>query len=441
MDKAIALAAKPALLEPPITELIASFLYRIFGGESFIIPRSMSILFWLAAGALIYLLARDLVSPDGAIVSAAFFLFLPYGVRASRSFQPDPLMIMMFTASIYAVYNYYVRPSRNWLVAACVLSAIAVLVKPVCLFPILGAFFLTRVPERDLRKIFFRPDLYIFAAACVIPTLLYYGYGIYSSGMLKHQAGFTFMPEILKEPFFWKGWFKMASRVVGIWPIAISLIGICLLSPDKKRFFLVGLWAGYFVHGLYFTFHIHTHDYYQMILIPLVALSLGQAASVLLSGLSREKVLWRLAVWLLFIFSILFALGESGLSLKDAGYDRQAGIYKEIGDKVNHSTNVLTLDKNYGNGLMYHGKVAALEEAQWPVTYDLNFGESAGQNYKRGKELLDEIISERAPDYFIITSMEDFNQQTDLKDALNSGYAVVAQTPDYAIYDLRRSNK
>jgi hypothetical protein len=178
-----------------------------------------------------------------------------------------------------------------------------------------------------------------------------------------------------------------------------------------------------------------------MILIPIVALSLGQAVSVLLSGLSREKVLWRLAVWLLFIFSILFTLTESGLSLKDAGYDRQAGIYEEIGDKVDHSTNVLTLDKNYGNGLMYHGKVAALEEAQWPVTYDLNFGESAGQNYKRGKELLDEIISERSPDYFIITSMEDFDQQTDLKDALNSGYAVVAQTPDYAIYDLRRSNK
>jgi hypothetical protein len=90
---------------------------------------------------------------------------------------------------------------------------------------------------------------------------------------------------------------------------------------------------------------------------------------------------------------------------------------------------------------MYHGKVAALEEGQWPVTYDLKFGVSVGSKSKRGKELLDEIISERSPDYFIITSMEDFNQQNDLKNALNSGYAVVAQTPDYAIYDLRKKNK
>jgi len=68
----------------------------------------------------------------------------------------------------------------------------------------------------------------------------------------------------------------------------------------------------------------------------------------------------------------------------------------------------------------------------------LNFGDSAGLNYKRGKELLDEKISEGSPEYFIVTSMEDFDQQNDLKDALNAGYAVVAQTPDYIIYDLRR---
>ena len=401
----------------------------------------MSIIFWLAAGAFIYLLARDLVSPDGGIVAAAFFLFLPYGVRASRSFQPDPLMIMMFTASISAVYNYYVRPSRNWLTAACVLSAIAVLIKPVCLFPIFGAFFMIRIPARNLRKIFFRPDLYIFAAACVLPTILYYGYGIYTGGMLMNQANFIFMPGLLKEPFFWKGWLKMVSRVVGLWPVAISLVGIALMSSNIKRFFLIGLWAGYFLHGLYFTFHIHTHDYYQLIPVPIVALALGQTASVLLRNLASREMGWRIAIWFLFACSILFTLRESMLSLNDAGFDRQVRIYEEIGDKVGHSTNVLTLDKNYGNALMYHGKVVALEEWQWPVTYDLNFGDSAGLSYKRGRKLLDEKISERSPQYFIITSMEDFELQSDLKDALNEGYRVVAQTPDYAIYGLRKSNK
>jgi hypothetical protein len=141
------------------------------------------------------------------------------------------------------------------------------------------------------------------------------------------------------------------------------------------------------------------------------------------------------------VSSILFTLRDSILYLNDAGYDRQVRIYEEIGAKVNHSTNVLTLDKNYGGALMYHGRIVALEELQWPVTYDLNFGDSAGLNYKRGKELLDEKISEASPEYFVITSMEDFDLQNDLKDALNSGYSVVALTPDYAIYDLRKTNK
>ena len=436
-DRDIALAAKPALLEPPITEYIASFFYRIFGGESFIIPRSMSIVFWLIAGIFIYLLAKDLISPDGGIISAAFFLFLPYAVRASRSFQPDPLMIMMFTASIFAVYKYYERPSGNRLAAACIVAAIAVLVKPVCLFPIFGAFFMTRIPERNIRKIFLSKDLYIFTAACVLPTLIYYGYGIYSAGMLKNQAGFTFMPELLKEPFFWKGWLKMITRVVGLWPIALSLIGIILLSTNTKRFFVIGLWAGYFIHGLYFTFHIHTHDYYQLILIPIVALSLGQTAAVLLRNMTSAGAIWRTAVWFLFVISILFALRESLLYLSDAGFAKEVKIYEEIGEKVNHSKNILTLDKNYGNGLMYHGKVVGLEEQQWPVTYDLDFGNSINSKVKRGKELLDEIILDRSPEYFIVTYVTDYDLQSDLKEALDSGYDVIAQTPDYIIYDLR----
>jgi hypothetical protein len=133
MDKAIALAAKPALLEPPITELIASFLYRIFGGEDFIIPRSIGILFCRRGRA--HIPAREGPRFAGRrYCVAAFFLFLPIRSQGEPELSARPLMIMMFTASIYAVYNYYVRPSRNWLVAACVLSGIAVLVKPVMPF-------------------------------------------------------------------------------------------------------------------------------------------------------------------------------------------------------------------------------------------------------------------------------------------------------------------
>ena len=99
----IAFAAKPFLLEPPIGEYIVSVLYKLHGGENTAIPRLMSIVYWMIAGFLLYLLTKKLVSPDGAFVATLIFLFFPYGIRASRSFQPDPLMIMFFVASIYCV--------------------------------------------------------------------------------------------------------------------------------------------------------------------------------------------------------------------------------------------------------------------------------------------------------------------------------------------------
>lgn len=110
-DKLISQAAKPYFIEPPIEDYIVSLLYRAYGGENMIIPRLMSVLYWMIGGLLLYLLAKELVSGDGAIIALAIFLFLPYGVRASRSFQPDPLMTMMFVASIYAVFRYYSAPS------------------------------------------------------------------------------------------------------------------------------------------------------------------------------------------------------------------------------------------------------------------------------------------------------------------------------------------
>jgi hypothetical protein len=47
-----ALQAKPKPLEPPITETTASLLYRAVGGEHLIIPRLMSIMFWMIAALL-----------------------------------------------------------------------------------------------------------------------------------------------------------------------------------------------------------------------------------------------------------------------------------------------------------------------------------------------------------------------------------------------------
>lgn len=429
-DKNIALAARPPLLEPPVIEYTASLLYRLFGGEIIMIPRIMSILFWLVSAVFLYLIARDLVSPDAAVIAVSFFLFLPYSIWASRSFQPDPLMIMMFLAAGYSICRYYSRPTKLSLAVTCTLSAITIFIKPVCLFPVFCAFVAMRISMRDIRKIFFGRDMVIFAVASVLPTILYSAYGYYVAGFLKGQVGGRLDPGLYLEPSFWIGWFRLAFRVIGKWPLIISLAGLLVLRPGKGRAFLMGLWAGYVIIGLVFNDNIYTHDYYHLILIPVVALSLGAAATVLLNRLASNEGVWRLGAWLLLVFSILLSVRSSLTLLSDTGFDARIYLDKRIGELVKHSTNTVYLDTNYGNRLRYYGKFAG---TSWPTSYDFEFWDPD----ERGKERLEGIIEAKSPEYFIVSSPEELVGQEDLKKILDDEYDIVAETPDYIIYNLK----
>lgn len=434
-EKEAALAATPPLLEPPVIEYTTSLLYRIFGGEIMVIPRLMSILFWLISAVFLYLLARDSLSPDSAIIAVSYYLFLPYGVWASRSFQPDPLMMMLFLAASYRVFKYYRQPSAWNLVTASVLGAAAAFIKPIVLFPLYGAFIAAGLTREGIRKTILGRDTIVFAVSCVAPIIIYTIYAYFFAGFLKDQVGYRYIPDLYLSSTYWIYWYKLAVSVVGRWPLILALTGWILLRPGMTKSFLTGMWIGYVIFGIVFNLHIYTHDYYHLMLIPIVALSLSSAAAILLERLALNKVMWRLGFWILFAVSILFSMHLSTAFLKDTGFETRIETDKEIGELVNHSRNTIYLDGYFGNRLRFNGKFAGVA---WPRLEDLENSEKAGKHPERGKELLEKIIGERSPDYFVISSMDQIQGQEDLKEALDSGYTPVAETPHYLIYNLKR---
>src|SRR4029450_2163039 len=92
-------------LEPTIMPFVVSLAYRVIGGEQFWIPRLLSSVFWLIGGGFLYLIAKKITSMDAAVSSTTFYLFLPFGVSASRSFQPDPMMIMILFFSFFLILH------------------------------------------------------------------------------------------------------------------------------------------------------------------------------------------------------------------------------------------------------------------------------------------------------------------------------------------------
>jgi 4-amino-4-deoxy-L-arabinose transferase-like glycosyltransferase len=70
-------------IEPPVMETIVSQTYRLTG-EHLWIAHIYSSLFWVLGGLALFLLIQELTSSGAAIIGTLVYLFVPYGIIASR---------------------------------------------------------------------------------------------------------------------------------------------------------------------------------------------------------------------------------------------------------------------------------------------------------------------------------------------------------------------
>jgi hypothetical protein len=208
------------------------------------------------------------------------------------------------------------------------------------------------------------------------------------------------------------------------------------------------LWGGYLVFGLIFTYHIHTHEYYQLQLIPVVALSLGPVGAVVGDYLSRASMSWprRMVVGgilLLAVLSTLLAGATSVLQaqVKDpnaADLEGKVETYEEIGEMVDHSTRTLLSAPEYGTPLEYHGWLSGRD---WPNLWDVRAEQLLGMQQIGVEERFDALDAAESSDYFIIVrDFWHFEEQKDLRDFLADEYPMVAEGDDYWVFDLREKD-
>lgn len=430
---------KEGIIEPPIMERIAFFTYCVAGGEYLWIPRVLSSIFWLIGGAFLYLIAKKLVSTDAAVFSTAFYLFLPFGIEASRSFQPDPLMVMMLLFAIFTILRYYDQPSTlGWMIATTV-STSAILIKPVCLFLIFAAFVSIAIYKQGIRRTVISPKFLLFIVISLLPTILFYSYGIFTAGILRLQARRSFLPYLLLYPFFWKGWFSLIGKVVGHTALIGALLGVLMFRKGLPRALMIGLWSGYFIFGLVFTYHIHTHDYYQLQFIPIIALSLGPIGALVMSHLRQICKRWYgyTALFLGIIF--LVTPINMHILMRDFScqkFERRVRIAQEIGKDVNHSTKTIFLSEAFGNVLVYYGELSG---KKWPR----RSGHRAAKLFwglpqMSVEERFNILSLNYSPEYFIVTDLREFEVQEDLKNFLTREFSIAVQNNNYLIFDLRK---
>lgn len=424
-------------LEPELLEALVAFTYR-FTGEQLWVARIYSSLFWLIGGIFLYLLARRLTSEDGAIAATAVYLFLPYAVIASRSFQPDPLMTMFIIMFCWAAYEWANSKERNhkgthsWFYAilAGLFGGLAIFIKfPAAIF-IVGAGLGAALSRRSMKEALKNPQVYTIALLGILPGAAYFLYGT-SIGALDNQFGGRFIPALFISPSFYLGWLNMLNNVTGGVMLMFALLGIFFFD-EKKRRFMLGLWSGYALFGFYFNFHIHTHDYYSLPLIPIAALSLAPVLDALLAKLAQLTTtrLMRLSAFLFLFLGLFASFWSTRNQLNAVDYRPQAEMWAEITERIEDNT-IAGLTEDYGTRMSYWGWRTIIN---WPSYGDLLYSEKRSGAESDFEELFAQFASKK--DLFIVTDFDDFARQPFLADKLAT-YPVFAEGNGYVIYQLQ----
>jgi len=418
-------------IEPEIIEHIAVFFYRLTGKEQLWIPRMVSALFWLVGGIFTYLLARDLVSIDGAVLALTFYLLAPYGIFASRSFQPDPLMVILILAFWWLVYRWSTKPAWKWAVLAGLIGGMAIFVKFVAAFFVIGGALGALLGRFKLRELIRNPQMWALGMLGVLPGAAWIIYGKFFAGLFGGDLSGRFVPTLLVSPLFYLQWQVKAATVASGIGIMFGLIGLFLVNR-RTRTFLLGLWGAYLVFGLYFDYHISTHDYYSLPLLPIVGLSLAPVGSLFFIRLRNAGSNWvRIALFVILMYGIFSSVWNVRNEMKSIDYRPQEAYWAEIHKMLGLQKSVIALTEDYGLRMVYWGW---LKTALWPSSGDLYQADVRG-NQRDTEKLFSETAASKA--LFLVTDLDDFAKQTELQALLN-GYSVF-QGDGYLVYDLQHS--
>lgn len=402
------------LVELPLYNILHAFLARSYPQFSLEIwGRLISIASVLISAVFLFLIGNRFLGKYGGVLTAAIFLFLPYNIYFSRVILPEPMATTLAVAGLWAFIKFFDSERWTYFFASALLTSLSILVKPFTVFYLIPAGYLA-LKKYDLKRIFRTPKLLInflvFGNLILAPFLLW---RIWINRNLVGIPYFAWAfngDRIRFHPAFWRWIFgeRIGRLILGTWGLIPFTVGI--LTTNRKNFFdLVFL-----LSVLSYTFAIATanvrHDYYQILLIPAIALVLAQGALALWRGEIRvDKTLARIVL----LFSLFIAL--------IVGWDQVKEDYKINHPEIIEAGKVAdaVLPKDALVIAPYNGDTAFLYQIKrpgWPVVEDS----------------IDNLIKKGA-DYYISVDLGSADTKN-----FRKRFATVTETNQYIILDLHK---
>jgi hypothetical protein len=257
-------------VEFPIFNLIHFSLAKIFPFKSLEFwGRMVSVIASVFSAGLIYGLVKRHSDYWTGLLAAFFYLYLPFNIYFGRVVLPDPLMVTLFLCSLNFFDLWTKKSQLRWIILSTIFGGLAALVKPAAIFFLLPItwYFFQKSGIHMLKNRWFWLSHLGFAFPFFLWRLWEYRFpqGVPASTWLFNGDHIRF-----KGAFFrWLFGERIAKLILGGWGTYLLGLGI-----GKVTYFMPWVLAALLYLFTFATGNVR-HDYYQIPIIPIIAILLA----------------------------------------------------------------------------------------------------------------------------------------------------------------------
>jgi hypothetical protein len=428
--QAIQLAAIQGAHEPPIFERLVALTYLVIGSEQVWVARIYAILVWMLGGLALYRLARRIASPWAALLGLCFYLFLPFGVQASRAFQPDPWMVGLLLVTAWLLVRWLEKPTWGRLLALGLVGSLVILIKIVAGFFVAAMMIGTLLVHRPFKKLLRDPQVYAAAGIMLLPAIVYYL--VFLGNRAGEYASFwtVSMAKLLLTSNYYADWLAMIGSLTGLAMAALAVIGLALMKREIRPVAL-GLWIGYVLYGITWPFQYTTHEYYHLSLVAIIGMCLPPVLDAIFNAVKNQPRIWRAVVVLLMVGTVGYWAYVSRSVLVGHNYANEPVTWQRIGEAIPTDGSFVLLTNDYGVRLGYYGWRSPARF--WPSADDLMIRNLRGADSLDTAATFEELTTGQA--YFVVTADAELQAQPELQAILNTR-PLLSEGDGFQIYQL-----
>lgn len=375
--------------------------------------RLITILASLLASLFLYLIVKKRFGALSGFLSLVFFIFTPFNIYYGRTILPDPSMVAASLGGIYFFYLWIDKEKNSILSLQFLLSllftALAFLLKPYALFFTLPMVYL--VLERFGPSFWKKYQLWFFAIVSLIPLVLWrlwmtkYPAGIPVSNWLFNAGNIRFKPAY----FYWIFADRIARLISGYWGIVFVVLGFLKKYKFKDFLFVLSFVVSSLVYLVVIARGNVQHDYYQILIVPSLAILMGLGASVLLKPLENYN---KIVAYLVFVVCFGFTMFFGWYFVRDYFNINNPSIVVagQAVDKLTPKNAKVIANYDGDTSFLYQTKRSGWASYEKPLPQMVQMG----------------------ADYLVIANP--------VASDLNFGktYKIVAETSQYVIFNLRQ---